>query len=156
MPRQSDYTEQLADEICEEIAFTEKGLEKLCDEFEHWPSARTIHRWIESNEAFRQKYARARERQADYLAQQIIEIADDGRRDYTVDEDGHEAVDHDHIARARLRVDARKWAASKLAPKKYGDKLTNEHTGPDGGPVQVQTIERAIVLSPQPKGAFVS
>lgn len=154
MPAQSEYTDALGDEICEEVAFTEKGLEKLCEQFDHWPSARTIHRWIESNEAFRQKYARARERQADYLAQQIIEIADDGRRDYTVDEDGHEAVDHDHIARSRLRVDARKWAASKLAPKKYGDKLGIG--GADGlDPVTVQTIERAIVLSPQPKGAFV-
>ncbi len=129
MPAESTYTDTLSDEICEEIAFTEKGLEKLCEDFSHWPSARTIHRWIETNEVFRQKYARARERQADYLAQQIIEIADDGRRDYTVDEEGHETVDHDHIARARLRVDARKWAASKLAPKKYGDKIQNEHSG---------------------------
>lgn len=45
----------------------------------------------------------------------------------------------------RIEVDARKWFASKFLPKRFGDKVTQEHTGPDGGPVQVQKIERVIV-----------
>jgi hypothetical protein len=44
------------------------------------------------------------------------------------------------IARSRLRVDARKWVAAKLKPKKYADKITNEHTGANGGPIQTQQI----------------
>jgi hypothetical protein len=47
-------------------------------------------------------------------------------------------VDQEHIGRSRLRVDARKWLASKLKPKKYGEKLSTELTGADGGPVVVK------------------
>ena len=35
----------------------------------------------------------------------------------------------EHVQRSRLRVDARKWIASKLKPKKYGDYQKHEHTG---------------------------
>lgn len=45
----------------------------------------------------------------------------------------------------RIEVDARKWFASKFLPKQFGDKVTQEHVGADGGPVQVQRIERVIV-----------
>lgn len=44
-------------------------------------------------------------------------------------------VNHEQIARSRLRVDARKWAAAKLAPKKYGDRIAHEHGGAGGGPI---------------------
>lgn len=37
---------------------------------------------------------------------------------------------------ARVEIDARKWFASKFLPKQYGDKLTTELTGADGGPIQ--------------------
>jgi len=46
-------------------------------------------------------------------------------------------VDGPAVQHAKLRVDTRKWAASKLKPKRYGDKVTTEHTGPNGGPVHV-------------------
>lgn len=77
---------------------------------------------------------RAREAQADLLAEQILQIADDGTNDTQTDDEGRVRVDQDVIARSRLRVDARKWLASKMAPKKYGDKI--EHTGADGGAIQ--------------------
>lgn len=80
-------------------------------------------RWIEANEGFRKNYARAREDQADVLAEEILQIADDGLNDTYTDEKGNECTNQDVIARSRLRVDARKWYASKLAPKKYGEKL---------------------------------
>ena len=54
----------------------------------------------------------------------------------TADEDGKETVDHERIARSRLRVDSRKWVASKLLPKVYGDRL--QHTGDGGGPITVR------------------
>ena len=66
----------------------------------------------------------------------MLEISDDGSRDYTATEDGDEIPNHEHIQRSRLRVDSRKWLASKLAPKKYGDRLAAELSGPDGGPIQ--------------------
>jgi hypothetical protein len=70
-------------------------------------------------------YARAREMQAEIIASQVLPISDDGSADNVVRyrEDGSEyqAVDQEHINRSRLRVDARKWLAAKLAPRKYGD-----------------------------------
>jgi hypothetical protein len=105
------------------------------------PDKSTVMRWLAQNEAFRDQYARARESQADHLAEEILQIADDGSNDTYQTENG-EAVNHDVIARSRLRVDTRKWLASKLAPKKYGDKVTQEHTGEGGGAIPVKmTVE---------------
>lgn len=66
----------------------------------------------------------------DRMAEEILQIADDGRNDTYEDADGHERTDSDVIQRSRLRVDTRKWLMSKLAPKKYGDKTLL--TGADG------------------------
>ncbi len=85
------------------------------------------------HEDFMDQYARAREAQAEVRADEIVDIADDESGDFTTDEDGKRVVNHEHIQRSRLRVDARKWVASKLLPKRYGDKL--QHTGEGGGPV---------------------
>src|SRR3546814_4173198 len=84
-----------------------------------------------------QQYARARDNQADTLADEILDIADDGSNDY-VGED--EKYNGDAVARSRLRVDARKWLAGKLAPKKYGEKIDHTLANPDGSPVVFQTI----------------
>ncbi len=61
--------------------------------------------------------------QADALFDEALEIADDASGDWTADKDGKKTLDHEHVQRSRLRVDTRKWAAGKLAPKRYGDKL---------------------------------
>lgn len=117
--------------ICKLLA-DGKSLRKICEQ-EGLPEASTVCQWLRDDAAFAQQYARAREAQADTLADEIIDIVDS------------EA----DSARARVRMDARKWYASKLAPKKYGDKLQTELTGADGGPVQVTRVERVIV---DPKG----
>jgi hypothetical protein len=62
--------------------------------------------------------------QADYMAEEILEIADDGRNHWTKREDGSAAVNAEVVQRSRLRVDARKWLMSKLQPKKYGNTAT--------------------------------
>ena len=67
------------------------------------------------------------------MAEEIIAIADDGTNDFTTDKDGKEVPDYELVQRSRLRIDARKWYASKLAPKIYGDKLAiggDEDAGP--------------------------
>lgn len=91
-----------------------------------------------------EQYARAREAQADKMAEDILQIADDGANDTYEDEDGNPRTDHDVVARSRLRVDARKWLASKMAPKKYGDKVELSGTGKNGA-LQIETIERVII-----------
>ena len=119
--RPSSYTQEKADYICRELA-EGRSLRKICED-EGMPSAGTVCRWLTESETFQQQYARAREAQADALFEQILDIADDGKNDTTIDDDGNIRTDHDVIARSRLRVDARKWMAGKLRPKKYGDRL---------------------------------
>lgn len=120
--RPSSYSDEMALYICEQLV-TGRSLRSICAE-DDAPDATTVFRWLDSQETFRQQYARARELQAERLAAETVEIAD--------------AASNEDYNTARLRVDARKWYASKLAPKVYGDKLTTEVTGADGGPVQVQ------------------
>lgn len=93
---------------------------------------------------------RAREAQADTLAEEILQIADDGSNDTYTDDEGRTHVDYDHISRSKLRVDARKWLASKMAPKKYGDRITNEHTGANGGAIEVKST--VTFVQPKPRG----
>lgn len=127
MGRPSEFTQDIADAICERIADGESLRSILKDEA--LPASSTIFKWLASNESFAEQYARAREAQADALFDEILTIADDGRNDTYTDEDGNVRTDHDVIARSRLRVDARKWMAGKLRPKKYGEKLDVEHGG---------------------------
>lgn len=82
--------------------------------------------WLAEDEDLQIKYARARQAQADVFADEIIEIADEQKA----------ATDANHVNAARLRIDARKWHAGKTAPKKYGDRILNEHSGPEGGPIK--------------------
>lgn len=121
--RPTDYSIELAKEICEAIRSSSRGLDRLCDENPHWPVSRTIWRWMDEKEEFNQIYAYAKARQADVLAEEMIGIADDGSRDYVKDSEGKIVADYDHIQRARLRVDTRKFLMVKLAPRKYGDAL---------------------------------
>lgn len=125
MGRPSKYSDELADKICEEIASSNKGLAFICNELKI--NVVTVFRWINDDEEFRNNYARAREAQADFLADEILSIADDSSRDTkTVITKGGEPMeveDTEWTNRSKLRVDARKWIASKLKPKKYGDKI---------------------------------
>ena len=141
MARPSKLTQALADKICDRIAEGE-SLRTIC-EGKSMPTARTVHRWLEKHSEFRQRYAHAREMQADHFADEILEIADDNSRDTYTTKDGREVVDHDHIQRSRLRVETRKWLMSKVAPKKYGDKL--ELTGKDSGPIDYRNMTESEV-----------
>jgi hypothetical protein len=120
------YSDALAEKICDLLA-DGLSLREICRQ-EDMPNKSNVLRWLKNNETFRDQYARAREDQADAFADEIIEIADDASNDWMErnddDNEGWQA-NHDHINRSRLRIDSRKWAASKLAPKKYGDKVEN-------------------------------
>jgi len=105
----------------------------------------TLSLYINATPERIQQYTRAREAQADKLAEDILAIADDGMSDTYTDAEGNERTNQEVIARSRLRVDARKWLAGKMAPKKYGDKIAAEITGADGGPLEFTEIKRTIV-----------
>jgi hypothetical protein len=124
--RPAKYSDAVTDEICQRLANGE-SLNAMCKS-DNLPSITTVINWLadERYAAFLAKYVRAREAQADTLFDQILEIADTPFPGITetVKPDGTvETKKEDMLGHRRLQVDARKWAASKLAPKKYGDKL---------------------------------
>lgn len=144
--RPSDYTPELAAKICGRIA-DGQSLRAIC-RAEDMPASSTVFVWLQLHAAFTEQYARAREAQADALADDILEISDDARNDWMEREikgGGTErVVDQEHIGRSRLRVDARKWLASKLKPKKYGEKIDHEHTGKGGGPIVISSTDAEL------------
>ena len=145
MGRPTEFSDQVAGEILERIAGGE-SLRAIC-EAEHLPTRRTVFRWLAdpARAEFCHQYARAREAQAEHWAEEILEIADDSSRDVkTIERKGElvEVVDHDVVQRSKLRVDTRKWLLSKLAPRKYGDKV---ELGSDPNKPIVTRIERVIV-----------
>jgi hypothetical protein len=103
----------------------------------------TMVKWIDALPKRIEQYAHAREAQADKLAEDLLKIADDGANDTYLDEDGNKRTDQDVIARSRLRVDARKWLAGKMAPKKYGDKVEVDQK--ISGSIEITGITRTIV-----------
>jgi len=122
------FTIELFDSICEEIATTDKGLSTICKSKD--VSTTAFYNWINEDALLVDKYARARELQAELLADQIIELSSRDRicEETTIYDDGkgNEQVTTkrvDNHSRTRLEIDARKWKASKLAPKKFGEKL---------------------------------
>lgn len=125
--RPTIYTDELADDICKKIANTSKGLIPLCKENPHWPDRSTIKEWILTKNGFSAKYAKAKMEQADFMAEEMVSIADDSSNDdeirYNEQGEPYTVVNSEHVARSRLRLDTRKWLASKLAPKVYGERV---------------------------------
>ena len=119
--RPSEFTQEIADEICARVVDSDYGLEQIC-QADDLPSARTVFRWLAANEAFRQQYARAKEMQGHVQA-------DRGLKD---------ALTATDASLGRLRFDARKWAASKLAPKVYGDKVALTGGSEGDAPIKTQ------------------
>lgn len=109
--RPSSFSQAVADEICTRISNGE-SIRAICAS-QDMPTCRMFFAWLHDNEELRKQYARARDEQSDTYAAMVVD----------------EAFSASDAQIGRLRVDALKWAASKLAPKKYGDKLEVEQTG---------------------------
>ncbi|MGY0607406.1 terminase small subunit protein [Stenotrophomonas maltophilia] len=129
MARPSKYSQQLADAICD-LLVDGKSLRTICSTAK-MPSRSTVIRWLAENEAFRNQYARARELQADTLAEEILDIADKAVLGERLKKDGKgkvlERQTGDMVERSKLMIDARKWYAGKLQPKKYGERVALDH-----------------------------
>lgn len=111
--RPSSFIQEVADDICMLIARGE-SLRKICER-PGMPAMSSIFKWLNENKEFSEQYARARENQADFLLEEMLEISD--------------LATPEDVSVAKLRVDARKWYITKVAPKKYGDKQAIEHSG---------------------------
>lgn len=110
--RPSDYLPEVAADICA-LLMTGESLRSICQR-PGMPVISTVALWLCRHEEFSEQYARAREIQAEVLAEDCINLAD------AAIEEGAA------VAKARLQVDARKWYASKVAPKKYGDRIQHD------------------------------
>ena len=93
------------------------------------PSNETFYKWLDEDKDKTKQYARACNKRADLIFEDILDIADESHSDKKVLEDGREVIDNEVVQRSRLRIDARKWMLSKMNPKKYGDKIQQEHSG---------------------------
>jgi len=134
MGRPTKYTKQIIDEILHRIVAGESLNRILKDE--RLPSMSTVFNWLtdESKPEFLDKYNKAKELQAEYYADELIDIADDASADFVektlLTGEVVQVANTEHIQRSRLRVDTRKWVASKLLPKRYGDKqVVDVNTG---------------------------
>ena len=108
---------------------------------------------MEGNEKRLQDYARARELQADFIADQIIDISNDKTGDTMIiykDGEPIEVEDKEFVSRSKLKIDARKWIASKLKPKKYGDKLEVDQKTELSGKIDHTITGMQIVNSSEP------
>lgn len=125
----------LTDEECEKVLeglAQGKSLRSVCSEPD-MPSIWQVLRWLDKCPEFEQQYMRARQIQGETHFEEILEVADKVKTGEIDPQSG------------RVVIDAMKWAASKMRPRVYGDKITQEVTGSDGGPVQIAEIKHTIV-----------
>lgn len=142
---QTMYTAELAETICDRLASGE-SLRAICRD-DGMPSEALVRRWaLDDHEGFFAQYTRAREIQAHVLAEEVRIISDTpmiGRK-VKMSADGVEVTEGDMTEHRRLQMDARKWYLSKVLPKVYGDKLTTELSGPNGGPIAVTMTDAQL------------
>ena len=131
--RPTIYSQELSDIICELIS-DGASMRSVCRR-DDMPAMATIFRWLREKDDFKEQYAIATEERAEAFVEDMVDIADNATNDW-MKNNGEDAegyrLNGESIQRSRLRVDTRKWAASKMKPKKYGDKIQQEITTPEG------------------------
>jgi hypothetical protein len=136
--RQSEFTQEIAGKICVRISNGE-SLRSIVKDPE-MPAQSTVYEWLSRHPSFAEQYARARDDQADTLADEIVAIADEQPAVIEVRDREGNVIDHKldsaFLAWQKNRIDARKWTAMKLKPKKYGDRVV--HAGDDNNPLVIE------------------
>lgn len=133
--RPSKYTQETAETICK-LLMCGWSLKRITS-LDEMPHEDTVYGWLAKGKEhpFSEQYARAREIQAERMADELIDIADDESGDKSGELEMPNGV---AVQRSRLRVDTRKWVAAKLLPKKYGEKLT--HAGDEENPIAIKRV----------------
>lgn len=154
MINDQEWDKQLVMDIaCNAIASSSKSIATILaagHEGNTLPSYATFARWLaeqdeEGRNPLRDQYARAKEAQADYMAEEMAELhnkawvplLDDDGKPIIVDGKPLMTVDKSSAAIVRLEAENKKWLMGKLRPKKYADKQQHEVTGANGGAIQV-------------------
>ena len=153
--RKTKYTPEMVQLICERVATHDCGLNTLCEMYDDMPDKRNINLWRRRYPEFRSLYAQAKCEQIEFLIEDILEIADNGKNDWMEYQDKNNdcigwRVNGEHIQRSRVRIDTRKWLAAKLAPKIYGDALTQENHNP----IHEDVVKRKHELDEKNKKEF--
>ena len=153
MGRPVAINEEIIARICEEISTRPVSLKTICTP-EEMPGVSTVWDWISKDKDFSDRYARAKEAQANLLAEEILAIADDNRLDEETrfDQEGKEYVveNKEIVNRSRLRIDARKWLAAKLLPKKFGDRIELESKNENINSNTSETTLKFTLIQPKP------
>ena len=126
----ADRRSEIMGSVCEQIA---KGvtMADICRQA-GMPDRQTIYEWSVADADFALRIARARDEGADVIAEQSLAIVD------APPERGPDGkIDAGSVAHAKLRAEHRLKLLAKWNPKKYGDKIQAEHTGANGGAIQV-------------------
>lgn len=120
------YSKKEKDEIikrvCEFITNENKSLRKALM-LHDMPNRDTFNEWLKESDQYARAYACACEERQEALFDEILEISDDNALDVTVDDEGVYSVQGEIVQRSKMRADNRKWALSKMNPKKYGNKV---------------------------------
>jgi hypothetical protein len=150
--RPNPLDEGILERICEGLV-EGKSIAQVCEpkDMPHWTM---VYRTMAKDPVFAKEIARAREAQQEFIADDIVQMADNAKID--------------DVNVVKLKIWARQWRAAKLAPKKYGDKVTQEITGKDGAAIQLeakrtinfenmddeslQQVEQALRLALEHKG----
>lgn len=91
-----------------------EGVEEICRD-KHMPSHETVYCKMAGDETFLRRIAHAREQQQEAVCEKMVDLA-------------YKATPEDWQVR-KLQINTLQWRAARLAPKKYGDKITQENTG---------------------------
>lgn len=154
--RPTTYTQELADNICEQLALG-YSLRTVC-KADGMPAIASIFNWFRSQPGFLEQYEKAKQESTDAMAEDLLDIADNGTNDWMESEDRFGNIgwklNGENIQRSRLRADTRKWLMAKMKPKKYGDKLDVTSDGkalpqPIYGGISLKTEEKDIDTVPQ-------
>jgi hypothetical protein len=141
--RPTDYSPELAAKICHIISTHPNGLGKLQKMYDFMPDKSTIFLWIQKYPEFSNQYFTARKYQAHVIADSILDIPTEINT--FDDKDGVERIDSGILGRAKFDMECRKWHASKLEPKIYGD-FKQDDSQDKAKAIHEESMERAKVL----------
>ena len=133
--------EEIFETILKQISRDGLSLRKILAQ-SNMPSSQTFYDWLDKDKEKSKQYARACEDRQDLIFDEILDIADENNADVYVDDTGKAVIDGNVVQRSRLKVDARKWALSKMNPKKFGDSQKIEMEITDIKPTIYKVIGR--------------
>lgn len=127
-------TPEQFEQVCQLIETTTLSLQGCMFQVDPKMHREQFYRFLRDSQSARDRYARSKDMQLDIIADEMLDIADDGSNDLMTIVKGnveYETENKETARRSALRIDTRKWLLSKLNPKKYGDRVDLTTNGKD-------------------------